>query len=431
MKARPPSPSSGLQVGPRALAALVLGAALLVGAGSVFTGAWDGGRAPAPYAWPDVALVQFVCALPLALMLAAALAPRLSAGGTVAVATACLALGLSPLVEDCATEAARLLRSDPEWGIVLRSVPALGLAVGLVLLAIVLTPEQHPAGELPGRRSVALYAAIGAVALLVPPVTYIDARCRHDLVRLGEFLDQARVGEARALARGVLVLDAGRAWNGRPLSEGAEELDRAVIALESRVATPLRPYPTTHERLDRARALAMLGRTEEALEVLRPVDDPGAAPDVENLRGTIYETRGEWEPGLAAYRAARAAWERRPPSPVRDAGVLRSQIGIAYCLRKSGRYGEAEIAYREVLALSPSADSHFLLAQFYEDAQQAASAREHARRAIGLAPDRYGPAGERLIKKLSVSQFGCFGVYDAEGRFSGSGGTPGGVTPLR
>jgi tetratricopeptide (TPR) repeat protein len=133
------------------------------------------------------------------------------------------------------------------------------------------------------------------------------------------------------------------------------------------------------------------------------------------LRGTIRENRGDWDEGLAAYRAARSAWEARPPSPARDAGIVQAATGAAYCLRKSGHYARAEAAYLELLALAPTADSHFLLAQFYEDAQQAAKAREHARRAIELAPDRYAQAGERLIKKMALNQFGCFGVYRAEG----------------
>jgi tetratricopeptide (TPR) repeat protein len=406
----PATPPSGV----RTFAILVPVAAVAVVVASAFEGAWDGGRAPAPYAWADVALVHVVCAIPLALAVAAFVAPRLSAGGTLAVAVGCITVGLTPLVGDVAAEAAALLRSEPGLGIVLRAVPALALAAGLVLLVAVRVGEHHrPSPALPWRR-VALLGSAG-VAALFPPATYLDARCRHDLVRLGEYLEQSRLGEARTLAQGLVTLDAGRTFNGRPLPEVALALDQAVKELEARVAAPLRAYPTSRERADRARALAVLGRTDEALEVLQPVNDPAAAPEVENLRGTIHETRGEWESGLAAFRAARDAWELRPTSPARVAGALHAQTGIAYCLRKSGRYAEAEAAYREVLDLSPTADAHFLLAQFYEDAQQAQAAREHARKAIELAPDRYGPVGARLIAKLTVSQFGCLGVYDAEG----------------
>ncbi|MBN9120051.1 MAG: tetratricopeptide repeat protein [Planctomycetes bacterium] len=401
--------------GPRALAVVLPVAALVAVIGSAADGAWTDGRAPAPYAWADVAVVHLVCALPLALMLAAVLVPRVATVGIVAVAAGCFAVGLAPLVGDVAAESASVLRSEPGLGLVLRSAPALALAAGAVIVVMVRAGGHgRPGGTWPGWRRAAVFGALGTAALLVPPATYTDARCRHDLGRLGEYLEQSRVGEARALAHGLIVLDGGLTFHGRPLSEVAGALNRAAASLEARVASPLRPHATTRERLDRARALAMLGRTDEALDALRPVSDPGAVPEVEALRGTIHETRGEWEPGLSAYREAGASWERRGPSAARDAGVLRARIGVAYCLRKSGRYAEAEAAYREVLALSPTADSHFLLAQFYEDAQRAGSAREHARRAIELAPDRYGTAGARLIEKLAVFQFGCLGVYDSE-----------------
>src|SRR5688572_11596055 len=127
-KSRPTSsPSAAPPSGVRTFAILVLVAAVAVVVASAFEGAWAGARAPAPYAWADVALVHVVCAIPLALAFAAFVAPRLSAGTAVAVAAGCIAVGLTPLVEDVTTEAAALLRSEPGLGIVLRAVPALAL----------------------------------------------------------------------------------------------------------------------------------------------------------------------------------------------------------------------------------------------------------------------------------------------------------------
>jgi tetratricopeptide (TPR) repeat protein len=96
------------------------------------------------------------------------------------------------------------------------------------------------------------------------------------------------------------------------------------------------------------------------------------------------------------------------------AGLLQATTGIAYCQRKLGHYADAEATYQQVLTLSPTADSHFLLAQFYEDAQQAEKARTHARRAMALAPTRYRQEGEKLIRKLTVYHFGCLSVFTAE-----------------
>jgi len=64
------------------------------------------------------------------------------------------------------------------------------------------------------------------------------------------------------------------------------------------------------------------------------------------------------------------------------------------------------------LTLAPDADSHFLLAQFYEDTQQTASARRHAQRAVALAPERYQERAEQLLNKLATFHFGCLTSND-------------------
>ena len=120
---------------------------------------------------------------------------------------------------------------------------------------------------------------------------------------------------------------------------------------------------------------------------------------------------------LACYEAAARAWESSPPSPERAAGLAQATTGAAYCLRKSGRYAEAETAYQQLLALSPTADAHFLLARFYEDTQQTAKARTHAKLAMAAAPERYRRQGEMLIDKLNTLHFGCLsGLIDHHAR---------------
>lgn len=400
----PPNPSPGA----REIALAVLAAGLIAVVASAADGAWNGGRAPAPFAWADVAAVQLGCAVPLALS-AAIVATRFSPLAAATTAGGFLALGLTAAIVGAATVPVAVLR------------PAVAAAVTTgVVVATAVYAGRRTVGDPPAWRRAVVPAVLGTAALVIPPATFVDARRRHDLARLGEFVDQSRVGEARVLAGGLAALDPEQEWRGRPVSEVAADLDLAAGDLKRRVSTPLRETATTRDRIDRGTALAMLGRTGEALDALRPVDDPRAAAVVWNLRGTIHEAHGAWDEGLAAYRAGRAAWEARPAGPARDAGVLRSATGAAYCLRKAGRYAEAGDAYREVLTLAPTADSHFLLARFYDDAQQAGPAREHARRAMELAPDQYGEAGGRLVARLAVYQFGCLGVLGAEAA-SGAG----------
>ena len=86
-------------------------------------------------------------------------------------------------------------------------------------------------------------------------------------------------------------------------------------------------------------------------------------------------------------------------------------MGTAFCFRKLGKIKEAETAWLKVLELSPGADSHFLLAQFFEDTQQTERAMSHAEKAMYLAPDRYRKDGNRMIDRMQTLHFGCLSVY--------------------
>jgi hypothetical protein len=400
--------NSGATSTPRALAALVLGGGLLLLASSIADGAWSAEQAPFPYAWRDVALIHVLCALPLALVLAMSIRRRMPTSGSVALAAVLLLLGIVPLFESARPSILSVLLSYPVLGLVIRAAAALGVTLSLGLVWSVLVGARSMRGVS------YLASGLSMVVLLLPPWVYVSARCRHDIARLGDYSEQKRFGEAQILVRGLLVLDAHQQWRGFAMPIVAADLERSVRMLEARVAVPLAPDATARDKLHRAGDLAMLGRNEAALGMLQSVPDTLAGPEFDSLRGTIYETRSEWEPALASYRSAKANWEAQPPSSARTAGIVQATTGIAYCLRKSGRYAEAETSYQQLLELSPTADAHFLLAQFYDDAQQADKAREHTRRAMALAPDRYQQRGEKLINKLAEYHFGCLSVFSAE-----------------
>lgn len=261
-------------------------------------------------------------------------------------------------------------------------------------------------------RHVAAVAALEIVVLVAVPQLYIRARCASDAARLAGLIEQSRLGEARALVNRLLMLAPNARWKGRPLRPAAAEVAAAVRELERRVATPLDTNATDDDRLRRARDLAMLGRTSGAIAVLDSSPSLAALPDADNLRGTIHETRGEWKAARQWYDRARLGWQEIADSPARTAGLVRATTGVAYCERKLGRLPQAEATYQEVLALAPTAESHFLLAQFYEDTQQSAKAQAHARQAMTLDPERYQADGQKLIDKLVTLHFGCWGVFN-------------------
>jgi tetratricopeptide (TPR) repeat protein len=370
----------------RIFAAMTLAAITALIAVSVGRGEWNDGRAPLPFVWRDMALVHLACALPLAWLASQWLNRRAPMTFAALISTVLLGIGLA------FTEGAIRIEMP---GVVLRALTAFAFALPATIAIVALIGVRAAPSR--GARQTLLFVMLGLIALLAAPVFYLQARTRHDRARLADYLDQGRVGDARSLVHAMLALGAQADWQGQPLSKLAAALNEHAGKLETLVADPLPADANDSIRLQRARQLAILGRTEEALDALPNIDDP----DVANLRGTIHEARGEWALALAAFQSAKAANTGQTPARIR------AITGIAYAQRKAGDYVAAEASYQELLALAPSAETHFLLAQFYEDAQNAGKATHHARQAILLHPERYRKDGEQLIRKLSVFQFGC------------------------
>ena len=373
---------------------------------------------PAPFVWGDVAVVHLLCAVPLAWLLATLLVRWARAAVVLLLALVLSGIGLLPFHPG---DANVLPGAAGSWGgLILRAATALDLSLAMALAMAVL---WHPrfSQERPRAWTRTLFSLGGGIALLlVLPWSYVDARCRHDVARLGEFLEQSRLGDARALVGRLLALSPQRECQGRTLSQIAAHLEQLTAEVEARVSMPLAADAGGAQRLERARQLAILGRNASALDELRLVRASGLAPDADLLGGTIQESEEQWPAALASYRGARECWDAQRPTAWQQAGLLRATLGVAYCQRKLGSYAEAEASYRQAFLLAPTAETHYLLAQFYEDTQQADKALEHARRAMALEPDRYRLEGEKLIRRMTVSDFSCLRVFSAQKQRSGS-----------
>jgi tetratricopeptide (TPR) repeat protein len=377
------------------------------------------------FVWRDVALVYGLAALPLAALTAAWLADRSVPVIGTSLAVAGLVIGGLVALWPASGVGGGML-TPARWGAAGAGMCSAVLLVSLGLAAwsrwrgqpasedSPLEPaKMHPPGLLP--------VAIAAVVLVAIPWTYLAARTRDDLRRLEELLAQSRLGEAFELAAATWQVDPQAEFDGRPLDRTLAELERTVTEIATRASAPLVADNTAEPYLARARDLAILGQTTPALAALDAAPRGAESPAVQLLRGTIYETRGQWTAGEAAYERARQLIGRElrtaepaagpsPPAEEIAAALAQAITGVAFCQRKAGNYDAAAKTYAELLALAPTADTHFLLAQFYEDAQATERAHQHARQAMALDPERFGGRGELLLDKLRTRHFGCFGV---------------------
>lgn len=359
----------------------------------------EGGRT-SPFATADVALVCLIGVLPCGLSMAR-LARDLIGSSPAILGSVCWVAGVLALA---------VLFQQSSWisgsaegvsGHILR--PALALMLIAPSVWMWMSFDTLPS-KLDSRR-LAWLLTTWLVAFALPS-TYVMARCRQDVAELLDLREQLRLGEASVVAHRLMRLAPGTQAQGQPVARLAADIDRSVRQLQAAVASVPLANASDDDWLTRARQLAMLGRPEAALQALTAIRIP--QPNTLLLSATIHENREQWQQALDDYSRAQQKWEAQPNSPEVFAGRIQATTGIAYCLRKQGRYREAEQAYRQLLTLSPTADVYFLLAQFYEDTQQTTLARQHAQRAMVLAPDRFARSGQRLINKLTTMHFGCF-----------------------
>ena len=249
------------------------------------------------------------------------------------------------------------------------------------------------------------------IVVLVVPWSYASMRTKQRLERLNDYVSLSRFREALQLATVLEEGDGKLRVNGRPISDVRAELNRMVAALEAGVIRPLSRDAGGNERLDRARMLAMLGRADEAVELLIGIEEPLLAAQAANLLGVLSENQEQWDAAAEAFALAHAAWRKLPDSDQTRVGIIEATRGLAFAQRKSGHYDQAAATYRELLALSPTADMHYLLAQFYVDSQDAEAAWSHARQAAELSPANYEQKAMALVNDLQVRQFGCLNVF--------------------
>ena len=369
-----------------------------------------------PYLRVDIAIVCFVCMLPLVMLSSDWLfrvfshhSPPLFKLVQIIFYTG--AAGILIMALTSSHPNGTLSRYDAWESMILRPVLSFWLMMTLCLIEGQIS-KRGKTSESSSKQGFLIWGLALMTAVLVPAI-YIQSRVDEIVTTVEESLGSGRLGDARRLTREVCVLAPWQKIGDLPAGDLARDLDRSCYEIERNLGfMQLEPVGSEEAAYQQARLLTILGKGEAAIRLLAPwKDQKTVSPLTCQLLGNIYQQQEQWGESERWYQKSLNAWKRLPHSEQQQAGIVSAWKGIAFAERKRGNYEEAESAYLSALSLAPTADQHYLLAQFYEDTQQTSKAREHALQAMALNADRYGKSGQKLITSLQQQHFGCLNVW--------------------
>jgi len=191
---------------------------------------------------------------------------------------------------------------------------------------------------------------------------------------------------------------------------------------------------TAKDRLDRARAFAVLGRPDEALPILKPVAQTDVAACL--LLAAVLQGDERWQESSHYYRTA---LQMLHATPAHDSATLANRVkaydSLAFNAREQGAYQDAEAIYFEALAalaVCECALSTTSLAGIINKRARPALAIEHLETAARLTPDPYAKLSQPLIDQMNSARqpaycAGCppvaegKGLKDRAGRWNAAG----------
>jgi|GEM_PF-3420148 len=368
-----------------------------------------------PYVRSDIIVVNFLCMLPLSVLLSewmfGVLKPRRFHVFLILQTVFLVGAGGIILLALNSDQTSSTLSGYDAWeSFGLRPALAFWVMTSAILAVGNLPGCQEPAHT--SRQGILVWGLVWVTALLVPSF-YIQSRVNEMVTTIEEYLGSGRLGDARELTREVCILSPWERMGGMPIGDLARDLDLDCHGIEQSLALMnRRPVRSEEYMYHESRLLTILGQRASAVRLLEPwTGTPSTSPLTYQLLGNIYQQQKNWPDSKQQYQRALKAWQKLPRSEQQQAGIVTAWKGMAFAERKRGNYAEAEAAYLSTLSLAPTADQHFLLAQFYEDTQQTTKARDHAQQAMALDAARYGVSGKKLITSLQQQHFGCLNVW--------------------
>ena len=251
---------------------------------------------------------------------------------------------------------------------------------------------------------------IGLVLATVIPFSYGHFLADYYSNQLTEALKNQRLELARSASGCWSRLAPQAHWQDQPVAEIhaqlAGEVNRIRHALSELSAGQVRSNPGMV-----ASMFLQLDDFDGAVAVIKPhLRGTAPSPFAWDTFGLILQRQELWRESEQAYRKAFELWNQESDSSNKN-GLASALRGIAHAQNRQGRVRDAEQTYQQLLEIDSSAETHFLLAQFYEEEQQTEEAYHHASEAMILAPGQFQQPGQTLINKLQSAHMGCFQIY--------------------
>tara|TARA_R110002111_G_scaffold227346_2_gene288938 strand:- start:69313 stop:70611 length:1299 start_codon:yes stop_codon:yes gene_type:complete len=368
-----------------------------------------------PYVRPDVIVINFLCMLPLAILASEWILRVLKQRSfhLCVILQALFFVGTAVIsILSLTGDQTSVTLSDYDAWESFAFRPAMAFWMMTSVLLAVGNLSRTPATVQTSRSGTLVWLLVWTTALIVPAI-YTQSRVDEMVASMNDYLGSGRIGDARQVTREVCLLSPWEKMGGLPVGDMARDLDKECFGIEQRLALmKRRPVHSEEYTYHEARLLSMLGQRAVAIRLLEPwAGKDATSPLTCQLLGNIFQQQENWADSERQYQQALKAWQKLPLSEQQQAGIVTAWKGMAFAERKRGNYEEAEAAYLSALALAPTADQHFLLAQFYEDTQQTGKARDHAHQAMALDAARYDISGKKLIASLQQKHFGCLNVW--------------------
>ncbi len=252
-------------------------------------------------------------------------------------------------------------------------------------------------------------AMLFALTILVP-AAYADAVADGIRIDLERSLESRRFGLANRQSEQFAQLNPSGLIHQKSVQKVQQELEAIVAKLNTEVRRPIFADAPVAVLGRRITVLMHLDRNEEALQLLEPLTDGDRFEPISlDYKGLCHQRLNQMSQSLEAYQAAVAYWESQPASQSKRSGLASAWKGIGFAARRLDQRTMEEQAYRELVAVAPTAESHLLLAQCYREHQKTRLAAEHSAMAMQMDPAMQSQS-ESILSSMSMDHFGCLQV---------------------